>query len=83
MRQTPTVRYAHCGEHVTHHGACARCQRASMAAAREQLALATPQTRLDLGAFVGARTAVRPVATGCVMNETSTHISEFGPTGRP
>ncbi len=52
MRQTPTIRNAHCREHETHRGACAGCQRASLAAAREQLALVTPQTRRDLGAFL-------------------------------
>lgn len=52
MRQTPTIRDAHCREHETHRGACAGCQRASLAAAREQLALATPQARSDLGALL-------------------------------
>jgi hypothetical protein len=43
MSRTPTISGAHCSEHETHRGMCAACQRASIEAAREQLALVTPR----------------------------------------
>lgn len=44
MIRTPTTRSAHCSAHATHRGACAGCQRARIAAARQQLALASTPT---------------------------------------
>jgi len=48
MSATPTSRGAHCSQHATHRGACAGCQRASIAAAQQQLALVSKQTIPDL-----------------------------------
>jgi hypothetical protein len=42
MSRTPTSSGAHCAEHERQCGSCPGCQRARIAAAREQLALVMP-----------------------------------------